>query len=138
MFHEIPGLTLVSRNGICQNRTMIDFQYFDGCPNAGDTWNNLEMLIREGLIRRESVRRIEVPDMESAEKHQFQGSPTILIDGVDIYSGSKPEGVHYTCRIFTFDGVQTGVIPKEFIRQKLHEREQQEHPPVPEDGSASG
>jgi diketogulonate reductase-like aldo/keto reductase len=100
---------------------MIDFLYFEGCPNAGKTWNNLESLVQEGLIKPETVSRIEVPDMESAEKHHFQGSPTILINGIDIYSGVRPEGVHYACRVFTFDGERTGVIPKEFIRRKIDE-----------------
>lgn len=116
---------------------MIDFLYFEGCPNAGETWINLETLINEGIINRDKVRRIEVPDTVSAEKHHFQGSPTILFNGVDIYSGTRPEGVHYTCRVFSFNGERTGVIPLEFIRRKIQELEQQEHSPVSVDGNSS-
>jgi hypothetical protein len=49
---------------------------------------------------------------------KFQGSPSILVDGVDIYTGVKPEGFSYSCRVYEFDGKQTGVIPREFIRAK--------------------
>lgn len=117
---------------------MVDFLYFDSCPNAGETWKNLENLIREGLVQKDDIQRIEVPDMETAERLRFQGSPTILVDGIDIYSGLEPDGVHYTCRVYSINGERTGVIPEEFIRRRLYELEQQqEHPPLPEDDSSS-
>jgi len=62
---------------------------------------------------------IDVPSPESAQKMKFQGSPSILVDGVDIYTGAEPEGFSYSCRVYELDGKRTGVIPKEFIRNKL-------------------
>lgn len=67
---------------------MIEFQYFEGCPNAKASLNNLLEIKDELNIGDDEIRVIQVPDMESAEKNRFQGSPTILIRGVDIYTDS--------------------------------------------------
>jgi hypothetical protein len=98
---------------------MIEFQYFDGCPNSKETLKNLMELKNEFKIPDSSIMVIEVPDIDSAIKYKFQGSPTILINGVDIYSGKKPEGYNYTCRIYDFEGKRSGVIPKNFIKWKM-------------------
>lgn len=50
---------------------------------------------------------MEIPDLQKAEKFKFQGSPTILIDGLDIYLMQVPEGFSYTCRIYNFKGGNT-------------------------------
>jgi glutaredoxin len=98
---------------------MIQFQYFEGCPNAKQTLEHLRMVQAELGIDSREIDIVEVPDAASSERLHFQGSPTILIDGVDIYTGEKPEGSSYTCRVYLFDGKRTGVIPLEFIRAKL-------------------
>lgn len=83
---------------------------------------------KEESIPIENIEKIEVPDMETGEKVSFQGSPTILINGIDIYTGVKPEGVHYTCRIFQFGEERTGIIPSGFIREKYYELQQEQQP----------
>jgi hypothetical protein len=98
---------------------MIEFQYFEGCPNAKTSMDNLLEVKRELNLKDCDIRVIMVPDMESAERYNFQGSPTILINGIDIYSDSKPVGFNYSCRVYTFAGKQTGIIPKGFIQEKI-------------------
>jgi hypothetical protein len=98
---------------------MIQFQYFEGCPNAKLTLEHLHAAQKELGIEEQEIEIVEVPDAASSERLHFQGSPTILVDGVDIYTGEKPDGNSYTCRVYTFDGKRTGVIPLEFIRAKL-------------------
>jgi len=100
---------------------LIQFQYFDGCPHAQTTLDNL-LSVREELgIPESSIELVEVPDPAQAEEHRFQGSPTILVDGRDIATGEIPSGFHYTCRVYSFEGGSTGVIPREFIRARLVE-----------------
>jgi len=100
---------------------LITFQYFDGCPNAQATLDNL-LSVREELgIAESSVELVEVPDPAQAKAHRFQGSPTILVDGRDITTGEIPSGFEYTCRVYSFEGKATGVIPREFIRARLIE-----------------
>jgi len=59
-------------------------------------------------------------DIESATQYNFQGSPTILVNGIDIYTNTIPDSVHFTCRIYEFENKKTGIIPKDYIKQKLH------------------
>ena len=101
---------------------MVEFQYFEGCPNAKATLENLNRVIEEGSIGGPVEFSItEVSDLGLAESIRFQGSPTILVDGVDIYTGAKPETMNYACRIFELDGVKTGVLSTEFIRTRLRD-----------------
>jgi hypothetical protein len=100
---------------------LIEFQYFDGCPNAQETLDNLRSVREELGIPESSVEMVEVPDPAQAEERRFQGSPTILIDGRDITTGEVPSGFNYTCRMYWFEGEPTGVIPREFIRARLME-----------------
>ena len=100
---------------------MITFQYFDGCPNAEVSLENLYGAGKELGIPESDIELIEVPDPSLAEKYRFQGSPTILVDGRDISTGEAPSGFNYTCRVYFFGGIQTGVIPKDFIKEKLLE-----------------
>jgi len=98
---------------------MIEFQYFEGCPNAAKTLENLRSALKTVHIEESAIVLREVPSPEQAEALHFQGSPTILIDGIDIYTGKKPDSYNYTCRIYTFSGKKTGVIPQGFIEEKL-------------------
>jgi len=98
---------------------LITFQYFDGCPNAQATLDNLREVAEELGIPVDDIQLVEVPDPSQAEEHRFQGSPTILVDGRDITTGEVPEGFSYTCRIYSFGGERTGVIPRDLIREGL-------------------
>ncbi len=98
---------------------MIEFQYFEGCPNAKATLDNL-LEIRDDLNLSESdIRIVQVPDIVSAGENRFQGSPTILVRGIDIYTEARPEGFNYSCRVYSFAGEQTGIIPKDYIKEKI-------------------
>lgn len=98
---------------------MIEFQYFDGCPNSDKTLENLKSLIAEGFLRTDDIKITEVPSAEKAEEYRFQGSPTILIDGIDIFTGLKPTGHSFTCRVYLIDGKRTGVLSKEYLRSRI-------------------
>jgi hypothetical protein len=99
--------------------TMIEFQYFNGCPHAREMLQNLREVMAEMGIVGDELQIINITGPEAAQKLNFQGSPTILINGIDIYTGLRPEGFSYSCRVYEFGGRQTGLIPKEFLRSKL-------------------
>jgi hypothetical protein len=98
---------------------MIEFQYFNGCPNADSTLIHLKKVMKQLNIPTSELRMIEVSDIATAEKAAFQGSPTILVNGIDIYLDVKPASFNFSCRIYHFNEKQTGIIPKEFIFQKM-------------------
>jgi hypothetical protein len=100
---------------------MIEFQYFQECPNAATTLSNLKELISEAFIDESDIVMVEVPSPDSAEKANFQGSPTILHNGVDIFTGSEPEGFSFNCRIYEIDGKKTGVLSVDFIKSRISE-----------------
>jgi hypothetical protein len=98
---------------------MIELQYFEGCPNAKATLGNLQEIQRELAIPDVEIIVVEVPDIDSAEKNRFRGSPTILVDGIDLYTETEPVGHNFSCRVYSFDGKQTGVIPRDFMKDKI-------------------
>jgi hypothetical protein len=98
---------------------MIEFQFFDGCPNAKSTYENLIEVVKELNINRAEIRIVKVPDSESAERTNFQGSPTILVNGIDIYTELKPMGYNYSCRVYNFNNNQTGILSKQFIKERI-------------------
>jgi|YelNatPaOPRAMG01_1025707.scaffolds.fasta_scaffold00381_15 hypothetical protein len=102
-----------------EKRLIIEFQYFEGCPNAGATLENLLEAINELGLPEEIIKVVKIDDLASARMHKFQGSPTILINGRDIYTEREPQGFNFTCRIYNFDGEQTGKIPKEYVKEKI-------------------
>lgn len=98
---------------------MIVFQYFRGCPGAAATLNNLRQAAAGLGIPLSKIETVEVPDPSFAEERCFQGSPTILLDGRDLVTAARPRGYNFTCRIYGFEGQDPGVIPEEFIRERL-------------------
>ncbi len=103
---------------------MIVFQYFEGCPNSAATLENLKEATKELGISPKEINIMEVPDLEKAEEVDFQGSPTVLVDGIDIYSNSKPKGFNYTCRVYTFGAERTGILSSNFLRERLRQMRQ--------------
>jgi hypothetical protein len=101
---------------------LIEFQYFEGCPNSAATLENLMALVAEGIVDKAEVKIVEVPDAEAAERLHFQGSPSILVDGIDIHTGEKPSSSSYTCRIYSIEGKRSGILGKDFLRGKLARR----------------
>ena len=100
-------------------KPLIQFLYFEGCPNATASLDNLRSAMLELQLPSDILQIINV-DIESTAQYNFQGSPTILVNGVDIYTDTIPDSVHFTCRIYEFENKKTGIIPKDYIKQKLH------------------
>lgn len=97
---------------------MIEFQYFDGCPNSQTTLNNLMELVELAEIDAADIKIVKIENAQDAQRLNFQGSPTILVDGIEIYSEKKPESYSYGCRIYSIKGMQTGILTKDYIRDK--------------------
>jgi hypothetical protein len=75
--------------------------YFDGCPSWQTADQRVSALADELGI---TVTRRKVTTPEEAEAVGFRGSPTILVDGRDVFArGHEPVGL--SCRIYqTPDG----------------------------------
>jgi hypothetical protein len=90
----------------------IILQYFDSCPGWKVVDERVKDIIEErGLHASLEYQRIETP--QDAEKYQFVGSPTLLIDERDPFAtGSMPVGL--VCRTYMTDA---GVAPSPSVQQ---------------------
>ena len=94
---------------------MIEFQFFTGCPNAEETLNNLRVAMSTQGIPESQLKISVVPDIDTAKRLSFQGSPSILVNRKDIYTGNEPTEFSYGCRLYEIDGEWIRVIPVDFI-----------------------
>jgi hypothetical protein len=76
----------------------VELLWWDGCPSYPETLADLERaLASAGLDRR--VEMVEIESDEQARRERFPGSPTIRIDGEDIFPAeSEPHSL--TCRVY--------------------------------------
>ena len=65
------------------NKIELIFQYFEGCPHAGELRKNVKEAIPgfEGSI---DYKEELIDTQELALKNKFRGSPTLLINGEDL------------------------------------------------------
>jgi len=80
----------------------ITLQYFDGCPNWTIAAERLASIAQTHPAMTVTHRLVETP--EDAEAIGFRGSPSILVNGTDVFPDpSAPVGL--ACRIYvTPDG----------------------------------
>ena len=81
----------------------VQIQYFDGCPN----WSVTEERLREALRvvgDSSALEHCPVETQEDAKRLRFKGSPSILLNGQDLFQ-SETENYGLTCRVYpTPDG----------------------------------
>lgn len=78
-------------------------QYFDGCPNWTVAAERLAVIAAERAGITVVHRPVETP--EDAETVGFRGSPSILVDGKDLFPDPSA-GVGLACRLYvTPDGL---------------------------------
>jgi len=100
---------------------MVEFQFFKDCPNSQKTLENLMHLVHERALKKSEVKITEIVRPEEAELRNFQGSPTILVNGIDIYTGVVPTSSRFSCRTYVIDGKRTGTLGSDFIKERLAE-----------------
>jgi hypothetical protein len=100
---------------------MMEFLFFNGCPNANATLDNLRAVMQEMGIPETQLKISVVPDTRIVKWLSFQGSHSILVNQKDIYMDEEPTGFSYACRLYEFDGERTGEIPLDCICKKLAE-----------------
>lgn len=90
--------------------------YFDDCPNWKVADGHLATLTEElGYL---TVSRQVVDTPEEAERVGFIGSPSILVDGVDLFAGSD-DPVGLACRVYQTPRGPAGSPTLAQLRQAL-------------------
>ena len=85
-----------------------------GCPNRRAVERQLRELVDE--LGFELAHR-EITSSEEAERVEFTGSPTVLIDGRDPFPSHGPSGL--TCRRYATDHGPQGAPPAGALRDAL-------------------
>jgi hypothetical protein len=96
----------------------VEVLYFEGCPNHAPTVELVRKTVGDLGLESE-IAEIEVKSAEDAERLRFLGSPTVLVDGVDIEPQARESKAYaFACR--TYPG-SSGLPPQELVRQALEE-----------------
>jgi hypothetical protein len=98
----------------------IEFFYFEDCPSHDRALALLQEVV-ERLSIQAPITVIRVETEEEAVRYGFYGSPTILVDGVDI--APLPQGIPQpalACRAYRrADGRISPLPPRELIEAAL-------------------
>ena len=93
--------------------------WWGGCPSHPETLADLERILREEGINAE-VQRVEIESDEQARREHFPGSPTIRVDGRDIFPAEEGEPFSLTCRVYRLrDGRVSPTPDPEDLRDAL-------------------
>jgi len=100
---------------------MIEFQYFEGCPNSNESLNNLRDFMAKTNIPKDQLLITLIENEEMARNVNFQGSQTILINGFDLCTGLKPDKSNFSCRLYRINNSNTGILTSSYISQRYNE-----------------
>ena len=67
----------------------IELLWWEGCPSTDKARDELEAALRDVGLDRAEVWMREIRTDEDALETEFAGSPTILIDGIDMLTGAS-------------------------------------------------
>jgi len=99
----------------------VEVLYFDGCP----TYQAAEKILRRLLAQEGAEAEVELVAVntdEEARRLRFPGSPTIRIDGEDLFPVPVRAGYALGCRMYaTPEGLKGSPTP-EMVRASLAER----------------
>ncbi|GMU95026.1 DUF2703 domain-containing protein [Ignavibacterium sp.] len=101
-------------------KLILEFQYFEGCPNHLKMQKSLSEAIK-GLEEKVELQKILVEDEVSAMQFKFRGSPTLLINGEDLLGMPAPENPTLACRYYS-QGIPTSDEIRQKILMKLNEK----------------
>ena len=89
----------------------IQFLWWEDCPSHPHAWERLSQVLDElGIEAR--IERVEIQTEEAAARWRFPGSPTILINGVDI-DPAAPAASRLTCRLYIHENGRPSPLPSE-------------------------
>jgi hypothetical protein len=99
----------------------LEILYFDGCPSYRAAEEILRGVLAEQGIGAE-VELVAVNTDEEAQRLWFPGSPTIRVDGEDLFPG--PDRAEYAlgCRMYATPEGLRGSPTTEMVRASLAER----------------
>ena len=97
----------------------IELLWWEGCPSYPEARSQLTEVMAEEGHDPESLEVREVPTEADAEREGFVGSPTIRLDGRDLFPADG-EPVGLACRVYRLrDGRASPVPDRDDLREAL-------------------
>ena len=108
----------------------IEVLYFDGCPTYKVAEKTLrEVLAKEGIEA--EVELVAVNTAEEARRLRFPGSPTVRVDGRDLFPTEEREDRGLGCRVYATPEGLRGNPTADMIRAVLIRRRTSEETSCP-------
>jgi hypothetical protein len=100
----------------------VELLWWEGCPSYPETLADLRRSLADEGIDTE-VDMVEVESDEQARAECFPGSPTIRIDGEDVFPCPESEPYSLTCRVYRRrDGRSSPTPDPEDLREAIRRR----------------
>jgi hypothetical protein len=96
----------------------VEVLYFDGCPTYKTAEKTLRKVLAEEGIDAE-VELVAVSTDEEAKRLWFPGSPTIRLDGQDLFPAPERDDWRLGCRVYATPEGLKGTPTVEMIREAL-------------------
>lgn len=96
----------------------VEVLYFDGCPSYTTAAEVLEGIIFEEELAAH-VELVAVNTEKEAQQLRFPGSPTIRVDGRDLFPAEEREDWQLGCRVYATPEGLRGWPTKEMMRKAL-------------------
>ena len=77
----------------------IEIQHFEGCPNSAEMIMRVKEAIKK-FTDQINYKEILVETPEEAERVKFRGSPTVLVNGIDLENMPEPKAGNLACRYY--------------------------------------
>ena len=103
----------------------VQLLFFEGCPHVDPARRVLRQALDSAGLGEIVVEQIDVDAASTPEDFRDWGSPTILIDGVDVAGEQGPSG--RSCRLYG-NAEQAGVPSKELIEEQLRRAQGRNEP----------
>jgi hypothetical protein len=96
--------------------------YWDGCPSHPEALAQLRDILGDDV----PIAEIEIETEEQAQAEDFPGSPTIRVDGEDLFPIDDPPGL--SCRVYRLaDGRFSPTPDPALLREALASAALSEH-----------
>jgi hypothetical protein len=96
----------------------VEVLYFDGCPTYETATKTLRAVLAEEGVEAE-VELVAVNTDEEAQRLRFPGSPTIRVDGRDLFPAGEREDWRLGCRVYATPEGLRGSPTAEMLRAAL-------------------
>ena len=96
----------------------VEILYFDGCPTYLEVEKALREVLEEQGVDAE-VELVAVNTDEEAHELRFAGSPTVRVDGEDLFPVPQRAGYALGCRMYTTPEGLRGSPTAEMLEEAL-------------------